>query len=209
MRIGGHNFKGETNADGVVDWINLPGGANTISLWDCLHDAHVVSIRSDLLDRTMVLHCEIKHLVSFYHLDDELTFALNFEGVQSARVLRYAIWPGEFNTPKGISREEESALVAEYQAKWREESLSWNDFERSITRQGEQVFDISEAILATSPEDGIALRICGQLNYAVYHEVYLRAAGLEVTRSDGQQIGLDQFQKLGERYWEAFSQRNQ
>jgi len=124
-------------------------------------------------------------------------------------VLRYAIWPGDFGIPKGLSREQESVLVAEYQAKWREESLSWDEFERSVTHEDEQVFDICDAILARSPVGEVALRLCGHLNYAVYHEVYLRAAHSEVAASDGRHLNLDQFKQFGERYWEAFSQRNE
>jgi len=52
MRIGGPKFKDGTNADPVVDWINLPEGTESVSLRDCLHDALIVSISSDLLHRT-------------------------------------------------------------------------------------------------------------------------------------------------------------
>jgi hypothetical protein len=58
----------------------------------------------------------------------------------------------------GVSREEESQLVLEYQAKWREESLSWAEFEKAITRECEQVLDIADAALATS-KNLVALRL--------------------------------------------------
>jgi hypothetical protein len=70
---------------------------------------------------------------------------LELEGIQSARVFRYSIWPGEVFVPPGVSREEESRLVLEYQAKWREESFSWTEFEKAITRECEQVLDIADA----------------------------------------------------------------
>jgi hypothetical protein len=208
MRVGGPTFKdGPSTADGIVDWVNLPQGIHIVSLWDCLHDAHVVSIRSNPLDRTAVLRCEIEHLRSFHHLADGLAFMLSLHGVQSARVLRYAIWPGEFAIPDGLSREQELKLVEDYQSKWREESLSWSEFEGSVKRENEQVFDLSDATLAVSSDGSVALQLCGHLNYAKYHEVYLRAAQLEVSDSDGKRFNLEDFQKLGELYWEAFSHR--
>lgn len=64
MRVGGPNLKGGPSAAdaerGTNDWLNLPPGTDTIDLWDCLHDAEVVSIRSNLLDRTVTLSCEIE-----------------------------------------------------------------------------------------------------------------------------------------------------
>jgi len=210
MRVGGPTFKdGPSTPEGVFDWVNLPQGANLVSLWACLHDAQIVSIRSNLLDRTAVLRCEIEHLRSFHHLADGSAFIVSLHGVQSARVLRYAIWPGEFKIPDGLSREQESTLVEDYQSKWREESLSWSDFEGSVKRENEQVFDLSDATLAVSPDAGVALQLCGHLNYATYHEVYLRAAQLEVSDSDGKRFDLEDFQKMGELYWEEFSRRSQ
>lgn len=78
-----------------------------------------------------------------------------------------------FNS-RGISVEEQRKAVAEYQAKWREESASWNEFESRITRKDEQVFGISDATLAMQQGGPVALKLCGHLNYATYHEVYLR-----------------------------------
>lgn len=210
MRVGGPTFKDRpSTADGIVDWVNLPQGTHIVPLWDCLHDAQVVSIRSNLLDRTAVLRCEIEHLRSFHHLADGLAFMLSLHGVQSARVLRYAIWPGEFEIPDGLSREQELKLVEDYQSKWREESLSWGEFEGSVKRENEQVFDLSDATLAVSPDGSVALQLCGHLNYAKYHEVYLRAAQLEVSDSDGKPFSIEEFQKMGQLYWEEFSQRSQ
>jgi hypothetical protein len=144
----------------------------------------------------------------FHHLPEGFQFILGLEGVQSARVFRYPIWPGEFSVPPGVSREEESRLVLEYQAKWREESFSWTDFEKAITRDCEQVLDIADATLATS-KNAVALRLRGHLNYTVYHEVFLRAEKLTILGSNGKIFGFKEFQELGKAYWEAFSRRDQ
>jgi hypothetical protein len=209
QREGGPTLKRGSTADDetdVLDWANLPQGTRTEYLDASLHDAKVVSIRSDLLNRRVSIHCDVEHLREFHRLPEGFQLLLDLEGVQSARVFCYSIWPGEFSVPSGVSREEESRLVLEYQAKWREESLSWTEFEKAITRECEQVLDIADAALAMST-DSVALRLRGHLNYTVYHEVFLRAEKLTISGSNGRTFGPKEFQEFGEAFWEAFSRR--
>jgi hypothetical protein len=192
---------------GIIDWMNLPHGTQEISLWAGLHDAQIVSIQSNLLERTVTLHLESDHLLEFHKLPPDTQFLLRLEGVQSARVVHYAVWPGEFSVPAGIAREEEAQLIAEYQSKWREESLSWNALESAVTTECQQVIDIADATLATSADNSVALRISGLLNYTAYRELFLRAERLTLTRGDGQDLGIAGLQKMGEAYWDAFEHR--
>jgi hypothetical protein len=191
----------------IHDWVNLPDGTTAVSLWDCLHDARLISLSSNLLERTLSLVCQIEHLSSFYQMHEGVQFVLKLEGVQSARVIRSAIWPGGCSVPNGVSREEESRIIAEYQSKWREESASWNEFEIAVSREDKDVFYISNATLATSPHDVLAIRVDGQLgsgprnNYAAYHEFFVRAGRLEVSTSEGKQLELHDFLELGRKYW--------
>src|SRR6266852_58939 len=143
---------------GIVDWMNLPHGVPEVSLWAGLHDAQIVSIQSNLLDRTITLHLESDHLLEFHNLPLDMQFLLRFEGVQSARVIHVAGWPGEFSVPAGVSPEEQSRLIAEYQSKCREESLSWSELEGALTTECKQVLDIADAVLATAPDNSVALR---------------------------------------------------
>ncbi len=191
----------------IHDWVNLPQGAAIVSLWDCLHDGRLVSLSSNLAERTVSLSCQIEHLRSFHELPEGVQFVLTLEDVQSARVVRSAIWPGGCSVPDGVSREEESRIIAEYQAKWREESASWNEFETAVNREDGGVFYILDAALATSRDGILAIRIDGQLgsgprnNYAAYHEFFVRAARLEISTSDGKRFELKDFLRLGEIYW--------
>lgn len=197
----------------VRDWLNLPPASHPLSLWDCLHDAEVVSIRSSLLQRTMELVLEIRHLSEFHHLGEGFLFQFHLEGVQSARVLHSAIWPGEFSVPPGVSREAESRLIQEYQAKWRQESASWNGFETAVTGKHDQVFIISDAAILAAQDSTAALKLCGQLNQrhkpwpekasdvATYREVFLRAERLRISGSDERRFALEEFRTFGETYW--------
>src|SRR3979411_76010 len=114
---------------GIIDWMNLPHGTQEISLWAGLHDAQIVSIQSNLLQRAVTLYLESDHLLEFHKLPLDMQFLLRLEGVQSARVGHDAVWPGEFSVPAGVAREEEARLIAGYQSEWREESLTWSALE--------------------------------------------------------------------------------
>ena len=188
----------------IVDWANLPPGISGISLWAGLHDAQIIAIQSNLLNRTVTLNLEIEHLRIFYELPLDMQFLFRLEGVQSARVLKYSVWPGAFSVPSGTSKEEESRLVAAYQARWREETLSWNDLEKAVTTEHKQVIDISDATLAKGADGSVALRIMGLFNYTTYHELLLRAERLTLFRSDAGELAVSDLLKLGETYWDAY-----
>src|SRR5467141_4929325 len=143
----------------IYDWMNLPPGTQEVSLWAALDDAQIVSITSNLLERSVTLHIESDHLLEFHQLPLDMQFLLRLDGVQSARVLHYSVWPGEFSVPAGVSREEEDSLIAVYQSKWREESLSWSALESALSLECKQVLDIADATLAASANNSVALRI--------------------------------------------------
>ncbi len=191
----------------ILDWMNLPHGATVVSLWAGLHDAQIVSIQSNLLERTVTLHLESDHLLEFHKLPLDMQFLLQLDGVQSARVVHYAVWPGEFSVPAAVAREEQARLIAEYQSKWGEESLSWSELESAVTMECKQVIDIADATLAASPDNSVALRISGLLNYTSYRELFLRAEGLSLSRGDRQDLGIAGLLKMGEAYWDALERQ--
>jgi hypothetical protein len=191
----------------IVDWEQLTHGISEVSLWTGLHDAQIIAMQSNLLSRTVTLNLEIEHLRIFYELPLDMQFLFRLEGVQSARVMKYSVWPGAFKLPAGVSEEEEARLIAEYQAKWREESGSWEDLEKAVTTEHKQVLDISDATLAIAQNDTVALRIVGLFNYTTYHELFLRAERLTIFRSDAGQLSVSDLLKLGEVYWQALEQQ--
>jgi hypothetical protein len=196
---------GEENR--IVDWVNLPAGISVESLWGGLHEAQIISIQSNLLERTVTLNVEIENLRIFYQLPLDVQFVFRLDGVRSARVMKYSIWPGPFAVPPGVSKEEQERLVAEYQAKWREDSLSWGDLEKALTAEHKQVIDISDAALAAEKGGGVALRINGLLNYTLYHELFLLAEKLTISRTDAGEITVAELLALGEGYWDALERQ--
>ena len=191
----------------IVDWVQLPPGVSGVPLWDGLHEAHIISIQSNLLERTVTLNVEIVNLRIFYQWPLDMQFVFRLDRVQSARVVKYSIWPGPFAVPPGVSKEEQKRLVAEYQAKWREESVNWGDLEKEMTAEHKQVIDISDAALATEKGGAVALRISGLLNYTAYHEFFLRAEKLTISRTDAGELTVSELLKLGKAYWDALEQQ--
>ncbi len=191
----------------ILDWVNLPHGISSVSLWDGLHEAQIISIQSNLLERTVTLNVEIENLRIFYQWPLDMQFVFRLDRVQSARVVKYSIWPGPFTVPPGVSKEEQERLVAEYQAKWREESLNWSDLEKAMTAEHKQVIDIADATLATEKNGAVALRISGLLNYTAYHELFLRAEKLTISRTDAGEIAVAELLKLGDAYWDALERQ--
>jgi hypothetical protein len=189
----------------IYDWVHLPIGIQEESLWECLHDAQLIRVASDRLEHAVELEFRVGYLSEFHKLPEELTFNLRLCGVQSVRVAQSVPWPGEFSVPQGTSRPEETRLIDEYQAKWREESVSWPEFEARLA-SSEDVAEVMDAACLQIEPGQFALRLllCIDPNYPT---LFLRSESAEVARSDGQPTSLAEFLKLGEDYWEAFAAR--
>jgi hypothetical protein len=182
------------------DWIHLPPDAEQVSLWPCLHDARIQEAKSDRLARTVQLDFDVFYIREHHGLPVDFRFLLGISGVESARATEHNPWPGDYERPPGISRDEELRLVEEYQAKWREDSMSWTDFERAVAG-GEH--EILEAALARA--DGLGLHlVCIDETANRSREVFVRGKALSVVGSDGTDFGIERFLAMGEAYWEAF-----
>jgi hypothetical protein len=156
------------------------------------------------MERTAALRFEVDYVRDFNHLPDGVTFNFLLVGVQSVRSLRYTVWPGTVEIHAGMPREEQSRRVAEYQAKWREESEDWSKFESAVNTNDSP--EVSDATLV-SGSDAIALHLGLLIADGSYREVFIRAESLEIGTSDGLRFTLAQYLALGEAYWAAFAAR--
>jgi hypothetical protein len=189
-----------------LDWIHLPPGAEAVSLWCCLHDARPLGARSDRLARTLEVDLDVFYIREHHALPDSFRFTLGLHGVQSARATRHVPWPGECPVPSGTSRDEESRLIAAYQAKWREDSMTWDDFEHVVSRAEHQILAAS---LVRGDETTLHL-YCSPASDAATshaHDVFVRAESISLVGSDGTDFGIDRFIGMGEAYWESFERR--
>ncbi len=138
----------------IVDWVNFPDGIPTLSLWDTLHDGDLISIESDLFARTVTLRFAVGYVSNFHHLSEQTRFVIVTSGVRSVRSLRSVPWPGGCSIPQGTPNAQHEALITEYHRKWRQESQSWSDFERSAS----DGLEVSNAILGRGT-DVVALQL--------------------------------------------------
>jgi hypothetical protein len=187
----------------IVDWVNLPTGTSTISLWEALHDGDLLAIESDLLARTVSLRFDVGYIRRFHQLPEGTQFIVSVEGAQSVRAVRYVPWPGGCPIPEGTPNEEQSILIAEYQRKWREESQSWNDFER-LSRNPVGL-RVSNASLCLGTHV-VALQLGLHVARDSYAEAYIR--GEAITFSIGEsKVTLEEFIAFGGAYWDAFANK--
>jgi hypothetical protein len=189
----------------ITDWTSLPPNTSPLSLWECLHDATIQTLRSDRVACTLTVDLDVFYIREHHGLPDDLRFILRFEGVSSVRANVFAVWPGELSLPPGASPEERNRAIGEVQAKSREQSVSWSELETALEAEG-VTFDIYAAELVEG-ENSVALRLQGYLDSEDYYELFIRAASLALSTSDGQGLTLQQFRQMGELYWDAFEQR--
>jgi len=184
----------------IPDWVNFPESVPTVSLWDALHDGDVLSIESDQLARTVTLRFDVFYVRDFHRLPEETRFAIIVVGVQSARALHSVPWPGGCQIPPGAANDQQSIIIAEYHRKWREESLSWTDFERL----NKDDFQVGNATLGRSP-DVVTLQL-GFLAGDDYITAYVRGEGATFHIGENE-VTIEEFLALGEAYWNAFAKR--
>jgi hypothetical protein len=190
----------------ALDWLHLPKGARTTSLWDSLHDGNLLDLTSDLLKRSIRLEFDVPYIRDFHHLPATLRFVLLLEGVESARIDRSVVWPGDGPILEGASFEEQRRLVREYQSKWRTESFSWNVFEAELA-SGKIDVEVSDATLAERNPSEFALKMIIKIDDATFHTVNFRMGGFTLLRSDGGDFSLEKLLMLGDEYWQAFANR--
>lgn len=195
-----------TDDEARFDWTNLPNDSEEVSLWDCLHDGSLIYISSDLMQRTVILRFEVDYVRTFNNLPERSTFEFLLAGVRSVRSLRYTVWPGPCEKYAGLPASDQSRIVAEYQAKWREESEEWEKFEAFANNADSPI--ISNASLV-SAVNGVALRLQMMVSGDSYRDVFFRADALNIRISDGRELTLNEFLGLGEAYWNAFATRRE
>lgn len=187
----------------IVDWVNLPEDATESSLRSTLHDGDLVAIDSDLLARTLTLRFDVGYVRDFHNLSEGTQFTVRVSGVTSVRSFGGVPWPGGCSIPAEMPYEQRQAIVAEYQNKWREESLSWAEFE-VLTKTG---LEVSSATLAQRA-DGIALRLGFLVGGDSCVEAYIR--GEDVAFSIGERpLTAHEFIGAGEAYWEAWRKKQE
>lgn len=190
--------------DPLTDWVNLPANAKETSLWDCLHDADIEKISSDLYRRSLQLIFDVSYLRSFHHLPESMRFHFDFKGVLSVRAIGSVPWPGPVPKVNGLPFDQQNAIVENYQSKWRDQSLEWTSFEASLNLNSGEVLDAS---LATGTQGQLAFS-AGIIVNDAYQKFFIRAESLHLTLGGQEPTTIDWLLDLGSKYWEAFANRS-
>lgn len=172
-----------------ADWINLPPDVEADSLWPCLHDGELISCRSDKAGEKLTLEFNVKHLLKAG--EEDVRFLFNFGGVSSVRAT--------LNTREPKEEPTESDPYA-----WREESISWDDFEKYMATDP---LDVSNADIVFA-DDSVALHVEGMLNGdlfdSIHCQAFIRGNSMTVSRSDSKEFSLEMLKQLGRDYWDNF-----
>jgi hypothetical protein len=99
------------------------------SLWEPLHYAEVVSVSSDLAARRVTIAAEIDHLSDFLGLAEGTIWRLIVDGVSVANACGFEFHPTPPPKAVGLTKDQERALIEDWQNKGRMGSLSRPEFE--------------------------------------------------------------------------------
>ena len=188
----------------VLDWVHLPAGVEPDSYWRCLHDAILISCKTDLLARTVTLEFSV-----FYLKDGvtDLTFFITFGAVKSTRAIVRVRWPGALPQVEGLPSDESRRLLDEHYSKWSERSIDWHYFEEVLSTE---TYDILDANLASTGEQG-AFQMGGILDGDVFDDqwcmITIQFGTVSASRSDGEPFCLSEFLEIGRSYWDTFGKR--
>jgi hypothetical protein len=182
------------------NWFQLPKDAESLSLWECLHDGELCSTSSDLRAQTLTLKFQVEHLVK------EVEFIFEMAGVATVLATKHPV-PFEFEEPADATPEVRAGLIREYQKKWRTESVDWQEFESVLQTDPLQ---ITGADFLRNKEC-VTLIVGGFLDGERYDDLYcsiaITARDVQVSRNDGEACDLQAFCELGQNYWNKRSAR--
>jgi hypothetical protein len=187
-----------------IDWIHLPPIARVESLWECLHDAELISCGSSVRSRKVSLEFRIAHLAKY--IGCSLTFLVNVHDVRSVRANMQIGFPSDDAAITNAEPAERDRMLVEYHSKYREESMGWLHFEGSLETDPLAVYDAELARYGGA----VALKIGGTLDGQRYCDSYcsvvIRGSEVTASRSDGEPFSLKQLTELGRAYWLSFGQ---
>jgi hypothetical protein len=175
-----------------------------VSFWDAFHDADVVTIESDAMARRWSILVDVAHLRAFANVGDDVRWRLTVEAVSVLLARTWEPWPGSPPNHEGLSRDQETAVVADYQAKGRTVSLGWSDFELATKANGIWLKDAS----LREAESSVVLSGYGhERETGRFLEFEVTGKALRCERTDLGSVPLAELLQLGAAYWAAFANR--
>jgi len=178
----------------------------SLPLGECLHDARLERIASSPDECVVVFKFDIWHLRTFFCLPEQTRFLLKCVNADLARMGEDVPWP-EISYLPTASEGPEGSAAADWQAVWEKETIGWPELERRLADEPTGPADVLEAVAEKQVDGRWALRMGLHVNDANYPGLYVRCTEMQVSRSDGEPLLLEEFLQMGEDYWEDFADR--
>jgi hypothetical protein len=178
-----------------------------IGLWPCVHDGELLSLSSDLVERTVMLSLRLFYINSFHNLGENATFAFLLTAVSSARAMRHRQWPGEYPISSELPWEEQNRLRHKLYARGRMESIAWSEFENLVASDEGEIMNGSLTNLSAKEQSlmfEIYFRTPGREGYLY---MTLEFEKLSVLSDEKGPMTIEEYLALGNAYWEAFASR--
>ena len=154
--------------------------------------------------RTVMLEFDIEHLREFGGLSSGVTWRLILHAASMLLARRREAWPGPEPKLKRRDPKKDRALIEEYQAKGRTVSVAWDEFEEVVCTAGIWTKD---ATLRSRASDVVLDGYGHDYQTDTMFEFRLIGGHLRCERSDGIMTTIEKLVRLGEAYWNAFSER--
>ena len=192
----------------IIDWIHPPSGVEEKSLWHVLHDGELVGFNYDPMECRVRLEFDSPFHWEHHHLPESMRLYLDFTGVSSMRAERGIPWPGGFPKVEGEDSLQRNERIREYHAKWLSASMKFSDFADELQAAfstGDSFTVLRADLLASGAM--VSMRLSG-FQDEKWTEWIVRGTSLAILLSDGRSMSVEELQKFGESYWEAWSNRS-
>lgn len=185
--------------------IELLENSEPLSLWECLHDGSIESLKSDPMARRLTIVVDSSFHWDFHKLPAETRFRIVGENVRIAEVFKFEPWPGATEPADGTPWKESQEQRQRNYEKGRLVSADWNDFIAHV--ETDEDYEIMNAKL--SVDKSLCLLNLGIMSYpnSNYRDVKVHAEHFRFNVGE-REVSLQEFQQFGSRYWDNFAQKS-
>jgi hypothetical protein len=186
------------------DWV-FPTIEEWTDLWHCFHDAYILALESDLLERSLVVSLELGFPdISSPARVTGKSVKLSLAGVTHSFVYLWRAYPGP--TPQhqdGMENELWNKQIGEWIRKGRVESATVTDFQACIADEPAEVLR-ARGSFASSP---VALEIEGTCDPDGGSFRLVIASESVAVALDGAASSMEEVLELGKKGWDDWSRK--
>ena len=176
-----------------------------VSLWECLHDGSMESLKSDPMARMLTIVVDSSFHWDFHKLSTETRFRIVGENVRIAEVFEFEPWPGATEPASGTPWKGVQEQRKRDYEKGRLISVDWNAFISQIeTNKGYEILNAELSV--DKPHCVLKLGIVSNLN-SNYREVKIHAERFHFNVGE-HEVSPQEFQEFGSVYWDNFAQKS-